>query len=166
MAKKFYFNTINLILTSYIENLLSGSWLYYKSWRDIRKRKEKKCIKSNVILLLDNGIWVQDVLKHGTTNFYNCRMIWKGGPGPPGPPLNPRRQNCLVKCGINGLAWRNKFLMNVAFVVEEGDEQCFDLGFLQTTLFWSRFLYVSYKNMTIRAIFSFGVCLSAFSAIA
>ena len=30
MAKTFYFNTIYLILTSYIENLLSCNWLYYK----------------------------------------------------------------------------------------------------------------------------------------
>ena len=28
--------------------------------------------------------------------------------------------------------------MGDAFAVEEGDQQRFDLGFLQTTLFWSR----------------------------
>ena len=47
-------------------------------------------------------------------------------------------QNYLVKCGINGLTCRNKFLMDDAFDIEEGDEQCFDLRFLLTTLFWSR----------------------------
>ena len=49
----------------------------------------------------------------------------------PGEP--PMVQNCLVKCGINGLTCRNEFLMDDAFVVEEGDQQSFDLGFLQTT---------------------------------
>ena len=44
-------------------------------------------------------------------------------------------QNCLVKCSINGLTHRNKYLMDDAFIVEEGDQQCFDVEFLQTTLF-------------------------------
>ena len=33
-------------------------------------------------LLLDNGKWVQQVLKHGTSKFYNCRVIWQGGRAP------------------------------------------------------------------------------------
>ena len=37
----------------------------------------------------------------------------------------------------NGLICRNKFLMYDAFVVEKGDKQCFDIGLLQRTLFWS-----------------------------
>ena len=45
--------------------------------------------------------------------------------------------NRPFKCGINGLTCRIKFLMEDAFVVEEGNQQCFDLGFLQTTLFGS-----------------------------
>ena len=40
-------------------------------------------------------------------------------------------QNCLVKCSINGLTCRKKFLVDDAFVVKEGDQQCFGLGFLQ-----------------------------------
>ena len=39
----------------------------------------KKIIKSNIILLLDNEKWVQEVLKHGIIKFYNYRMIWQGG---------------------------------------------------------------------------------------
>ena len=99
MAKTFYFNTINMILTSYIENLLSCNWLYYKS--------KKYFYKSNIILLLDNGKWVQDILKHGSTKFYNCRMIWQGG-GPPAPPLWIRAWHCvrdveILTCSSRGL---------------------------------------------------------------
>ena len=36
------------------------------------------------------------------------------------------------------LACRNKFLMDDTFVVEEGDQQGYDLGFLQTSLFFGR----------------------------
>ena len=80
MAKTFYFNTINLILTSYIENLFSCNLLYYKK-TDATTEKSKKYIykkqywidkvsdqqgsgppwavmpwkKKNIILLLDSG---------------------------------------------------------------------------------------------------------------
>ena len=33
-------------------------------------------------MLLDYGKWVQEVIRHGTTKLYSCRMIWQGGPGP------------------------------------------------------------------------------------
>ena len=45
---------------------LTGQW---------KKVKKYIFIKNNIILLLDNGKCVQEILKHGTTKFYNCRMI-------------------------------------------------------------------------------------------
>ena len=55
----------------------------------------------------------------------------------PNPPVSLYQsvQNCLVKCDINVLTCRNNFLMDNAFVVEEGGQHCFDHGFLQTSLF-------------------------------
>ena len=52
-------------------------------------------------------------------------------------PLDTLYQSVNKKCGINGLTCRNKFLKDDAFAIED-DQQCFDLGVLQTSLFWSR----------------------------
>ena len=45
MATTFYFNTINFILTSYIENLLSCKWLYYKKLTRQQKKVKKYIYK-------------------------------------------------------------------------------------------------------------------------
>ena len=40
------------------------------------------------------------------------------------------------KCGINGLTYKNKFLIDDAFVAEKGDHQCLYPGIFQTTFFF------------------------------
>ena len=66
---------------------------------------------------------------------FSCHVqLW---PNPPDT-LHQSVQTCLMKCGINGLTCRKKFLVDDAFAVEKGEQQSFDLRFLQTTLFWSQ----------------------------
>ena len=42
------------------------------------EKSRKYIYKSYLLLLLDSGKCVQKVLKHGTTKFYNCRIMRQG----------------------------------------------------------------------------------------